>query len=149
MSYIAIIKLIKQINMQTKLMMISTSVILFIGTGFITIPGPKKPWVVPENFVKMANPVKSDVTSLKVGKELWRKHCQSCHGKSGKGDGPKSAELKTEPGNFTLDVTQKQSDGSLFYKISEGRDDMPKFTKKIPGKDDIWAIVNYIRTLKK
>ena len=44
---------------------------------------------------------------------------------------------------------QSQSDGSLFYKVSEGRDDMPSFKKKIPDAEDIWNLVNYMRTLKK
>jgi len=44
---------------------------------------------------------------------------------------------------------QGQSDGELYYKISEGRDEMPSFKKKIPEAEDIWSVVNYIRTLKK
>jgi mono/diheme cytochrome c family protein len=49
---------------------------------------------------------------------------------------------------LSLPDDQKQSDGSLFYKISEGREDMPSFKKKIPDEEDIWSIVNYLRTLK-
>jgi mono/diheme cytochrome c family protein len=109
---------------------------------------PKKPWPAPDKYLKMANPNAVNAESLKDGKELWVKHCQSCHGKSGKGDGTKAAQLKTEPGNFTLPDTQKQPDGSLFYKISEGREDMPSFKKKIPDADDMWNLVNYIRTFK-
>jgi len=44
---------------------------------------------------------------------------------------------------------QAQSDGALYYKIAEGRDDMPSFKKKIPDAEDIWNLVNYVRTLKK
>lgn len=116
--------------------------------GMITGFQAKKPWPAPEKYLKMANPDAANPESLKNGKELWIKHCQSCHGKSGKGDGTKAAQLKTEPGNFTLPDTQKQPDGSLFYKISEGRADMPSFKKKIPEAEDTWDIVNYIRTLK-
>ena len=107
------------------------------------------PWPVPDKYNKMANPVKSDATSVATGKELWAKHCQSCHGKSGKGDGSKAAQLKTLPGDFTKADFQKQTDGALFYKSSEGRDDMPSFKKKIPDQDELWALVNYMRTLKK
>ena len=97
----------------------------------------------------MANPVKSDATSLATGKEVWAKHCQSCHGKSGKGDGSKAAQLKTAPDDFTKADFQKQTDGALFYKTLEGRDDMPSFKKKISDQEDIWAAVNYMRTFKK
>jgi len=109
----------------------------------------KEPWPVPDKYLKMANPVKSNGESISGGKELWVQHCQSCHGKKGLGDGTKAASLKTEPGNFSLAETQDQPDGALFYKVSEGRKDMPGFKKKIPDQDDIWNLVNLIRTMKK
>ena len=108
-----------------------------------------KPWVVPDKNAKMANPVKSDAESIKTGKELWSKHCASCHGKTGAGDGTKAAQLKTTMEDMRESVVQSQSDGALHYKISEGRDEMPSFKKKIPDTEDIWSIVNYLRTLKK
>ena len=107
-----------------------------------------KPWNVPDAIAKKTNPVKADNESLSNGKELWVKHCQSCHGKKGAGDGSKAAELETEMQDFAKDVVQKQSDGSLYYKISEGRNEMPTFKKKIPDETDIWSLVNYVRTLK-
>ncbi len=106
-------------------------------------------WVVPAKFQSMANPVKSDAGSLAEGKALWGKHCQSCHGKTGMGDGTKAAQLKTEPGDFTKSAFQSQADGAIFYKTLEGREDMPSFKKKIPDQNEIWSIVNYIRTLKR
>jgi mono/diheme cytochrome c family protein len=108
-----------------------------------------KPWVVPDAYLKKTNPVKSNAESLKDAKELWTKHCVSCHGKAGAGDGTKAAQLETEMQDFSKEAIQKQSDGSMFYKISEGRDEMPTFKKKIPEESDIWGLVNYIRTLKK
>jgi hypothetical protein len=65
------------------------------------------------------------------------------------GDGSKAAQLKTDPGDFSAASFQSQSDGALFYKTSEGRDDMPSFKKKIPDADERWSIINFIRTLKK
>lgn len=108
-----------------------------------------KPWPVPEAAKSKKNPVKADDQSLTNAKALWSKHCKSCHGATGLGDGSKAAQLDTEAGNFSKPTTQSQSDGSLFYKTSEGRDDMPSFKKKIPDEDDRWALVNYIRTFKK
>src|SRR3989442_11276787 len=82
--------------------------------SMITAFQDKKPWPAPEKYLKMVNPVTANAESMKAGKELWITHCQSCHGKSGHGDGTKAAQLKTEPGNFSLPETQKQPDGSLF-----------------------------------
>ncbi len=107
-----------------------------------------KPWNAPEAFVKKSNPVKSDAESLKTGKEVWSKHCQSCHGKTGAGDGTKAATLETEMKDFANADVQGQSDGSMFYKISEGRDEMPTFKKKIQDETEIWSVINFIRTLK-
>jgi len=107
-----------------------------------------KPWVVPEKNAKMANPVKADGETLKIGKELWTKHCVSCHGKTGLGDGSKAAQLETAMDDISGPEVQAQSDGTLYYKIAEGRDEMPSFKKKIPETEDLWSIVNYIRSLK-
>lgn len=131
-----------------------TAIVVFIGgfliwgalTGFKAFE--QKPWPVPGNFKKMANPVKADATSIAAGKALWNTHCKSCHGTKGLGDGSKAAQLDTEPGNFSKASFQSQTDGALFYKTTEGRDDMPSFKKKIADADDRWSVVNFMRTLK-
>lgn len=104
------------------------------------------PWVVPDKYLKMKNPVKADAVSIKAGKLLYEKHCQSCHGKTGKGDGTKAATLDTEPGDFTSKAFKTQVDGALFYKSQTGREDMPSFKNKIPDEEDLWHVVNYMRT---
>jgi mono/diheme cytochrome c family protein len=116
--------------------------------AFTSIQQPK-PWPVPEKNAKMANPIKSNGESIAAGKALWNLHCASCHGKKGLGDGSKAAQLKTTPQDMSKADLQSQSDGSIYYKIAEGRDDMPSFKKKIPESEDIWNLVVFIRTLKK
>ncbi len=105
-------------------------------------------WVVPAKAKATPNPVPSDKESLATGKALYAKHCASCHGKSGAGDGTKAAQLKTRLESFRTSVFQSQTDGSLFYKIWEGREDMPSYKKKIPDRDEVWSIVNYLRTFR-
>lgn len=111
-------------------------------------PLQDKPWNVPETAQNMKNPTKDSPDNVNVGKTLYGKHCRSCHGKTGEGDGPKAAELKTAPGDFTSADFQAQSDGALYYKTTEGRDDMPNFKKKIASDEDRWLIIHYLRTLK-
>jgi len=108
-----------------------------------------KPWAVPDKNAKMANPVKSDAESIKLGKEIWNKHCSACHGKTGAGDGSKAASLETAMEDMTAAAVQDQTDGALYYKISEGRDEMPSFKKKIPDSEELWSVINYVRTFKK
>jgi mono/diheme cytochrome c family protein len=112
-------------------------------------PAPsQEKWTAPAKAKNVVNPIAVNGESLGTGKSLYQKHCSSCHGKSGAGDGSKAAQLKTELTSFKLSSFQSQSDGSMFYKINEGREDMPSFKKKIPDTDEVWSIVNYLRTLK-
>src|ERR1035437_6307818 len=113
----------------------------------INHPVGEKEWVVPESAKKTKNPTKVTDENLKTGKALYVKNCKSCHGTEGKGDGSKSKELNTPCGDFTEKSFQSQTDGTIFYKIKEGRDDMPSFKKKITDEEDVWSIVNYLRTL--
>ncbi len=109
----------------------------------------EKEWKVPEEYKTMKNPTDAtDRENMSIGKSLYAKYCKSCHGKEGYGDGPKAEEQEGDLGDFSTDETQNQTDGELFYKITTGRDDMPKFKKKLPDDEDRWLIVNYIRTLK-
>ncbi len=120
---------------------------------------PKK-WVVPEKYQKMKNPVPSDEISVNIGKKMYDRHCLSCHGIAGKGNGIKAIKLDQTPGDFTTEAFRKQTDGAIFYKMTAGHKDMPSFKRRIPGNDDeiegsfgktgtAGDLVNYIRTLNK
>jgi mono/diheme cytochrome c family protein len=108
----------------------------------------QKPWVIDTKYKTMKNPVKSDEASIAAGKVLWNKNCASCHGKTGLGDGVKARNLETPAGDFSKPVYQNQSDGEIFGKTKIGRDEMPKYDGKL-SDEDIWAITNYSRTMKK
>jgi mono/diheme cytochrome c family protein len=81
-----------------------------------------------------------------LGKALYQVNCEACHGKKGLGNGSKAPDLKTTPGNFTKDTFQSQTDGTIFYKMTEGRKEMPKAKKDLPNDIDRWNLVNYLRT---
>jgi len=107
-----------------------------------------KPWDVPANFKSMKNPVAKGDASNKAGMALYNKNCASCHGKVGLGDGVKARTLKDHPGDFSVAAYQDQTDGEHFYKTKMGRGEMPKYEGKL-SDDDIWNVVNYMRTFKK
>lgn len=107
------------------------------------------PWVIPAKYKTMKSTVKpTDPTVNSIGKEMYNKHCKSCHGTKGLGDGPKSAMMKTEMPSFANKAFQAQTDGEIYYQSIIGRDEMPNFEKKIVDEDDRWALVNFVRTLK-
>jgi mono/diheme cytochrome c family protein len=101
------------------------------------------PWVAPPEAKNAKNPVKG----VGNAKQLVETNCVTCHGAGGRGDGPAAAALPPpKPANWTSAAVQKQTDGELFWKISNGRGAMPPW-KHLPEKER-WEIVNYIRTLK-
>ena len=104
-------------------------------------------WVVLAKYEKMTNPEDASNENLAIGKSLYSKHCKSCHGKEGYGDGPKSEEVDGDLGDFSSEDFQSQSDGALFYKTYIGRNDMPNYEKKM-SEEDTWLVVHYMRTLK-
>jgi mono/diheme cytochrome c family protein len=132
--------------------MMRTMKLLFVSSLFLllsaTLVAQTKPWVVPANFKSMKNPIATSDVSIKAGQALYVKTCAACHGKTGIGDGPKAKSLKTTVGDFSKVVSQNQTDGEHFYKTKTGRGDMPKYEGKM-SDEDIWNIVNYVRTLKK
>ena len=136
-------------NSMRKKMIFGSALLIsgLICLSFVNIQDKKKPWVVPDAAKQAKNPTKSDKESLAAAKILYDKYCKSCHGVKGLGDGPKSKELETSCGDFTKKEFLSQTDGEMFYKSKEGRDDMPNFKKKITNDNDIWLLVNYMRSL--
>ena len=118
--------------------------IFAVLTAF-TIPSP---WDIPEKYKKMKNPTKATKQSLMIGKMLYNKHCKSCHGSNGEGDGPKARRLETTMRDFGNDEVKNQADGVLYYKSFIGRGEMPNFEKDIPEKEDRWFIINYMRSFE-
>lgn len=136
-------------NSKMKIVVVSAFVlaVMLVLQSFSILQNEKKPWDVPAKYEEMKNPTLGD-PDLAVGKMLYNKHCKSCHGSKGLGDGPKAKKLNTPAGDFSKDL-EPQSDGALFYKSLIGRDEMPNYEKDIPEANDMWNIVNYMRTFQK
>lgn len=103
-------------------------------------------WKVPAKYQTMKNTTAASKANLAVGKSLYSKHCKSCHGSEGYGDGTKAKEMKGDLGDFSSKKFQSQSDGAIFYKSYIGRKDMPNFEKKMSA-EDMWITVSYVRSL--
>jgi len=105
-----------------------------------------EPWVAPTRAAKKKNPVTLDDASLAKGRALYVKECLSCHGPTGKGDGPGAKDLETKPHDLSSPKLQEQTDGALFWKLTEGKKPMPSYAQTF-NEDDRWHLVNYIRSL--
>jgi mono/diheme cytochrome c family protein len=118
----------------------------FFLMSFLIPQDQKKggPWDIPPKYQTIENP-HADEDPGSVAKMLWSKHCKSCHGSKGLGDGPKAKQLETFPGDFSTETFKNQSDGVIYYKSYIGRDEMPNYEKKITEEEDRWLLVNYMR----
>jgi mono/diheme cytochrome c family protein len=123
------------------------SIVMIAGMTLLslTVNAQPKPWTVPAEYKTMKNTVAKGDESNKAGMALYTKNCASCHGKTGLGDGVKARMLKDFPGDFSTAGYQNQTDGEQFYKTKFGKGEMPKYEGKL-SDDDIWNIVNYMRT---
>jgi len=103
-------------------------------------------WIVPEEAHQRKNPLAASAATRADVLGLYTDYCAKCHGDTGKGDGPDAGKHFTSPGNFT-DATRMnaQTDGELFYKITEGRRPMPQFKTRLTDEQR-WRLVSFIRS---
>jgi mono/diheme cytochrome c family protein len=136
--------------MKKQIIIISTLIVGCFALLSMTIAtNLQDPWEVPDKYEKMENPYAGDADADNIGRSLYSKHCKSCHGTKGKGDGTKADTIDTELGDFTDGSLTDQTDGALYYKTFTGRDDMPGFKKKISDEKEQWLVINYLRKLSK
>jgi mono/diheme cytochrome c family protein len=94
---------------------------------------------------------KQDVTAdgdARAGKELFGKHCATCHGPRGKGDGLKI--VGAEVADLTSAATQRKLSVDMLKTIHEGRPEkvMPAWKWRL-SQQQTKDVLAYIRTLKK
>lgn len=119
-----------------------------ISLGFLAFTTIEQDdWDIPAKYENMVNPEEASKENISIGKSLYSKHCKSCHGKEGYGDGSKADEVEGDLGDFSTAEFQEQSDGIVFYKSYIGRKDMPNYEKKM-SEEDAWLVVHYVRTLE-
>ena len=87
-----------------------------------------------------------DAGNDRDGQALYAKNCLSCHGDSGRGDGPSGLFLKRTPVDFRSSAVRKMSDDELFSRITEGKPPMPGFGNRLSAEDRR-ALVRYVRAL--
>ena len=108
--------------------------------------GKKSKWVAPTWADTLKNSFDKDSSSWKEGKKIYSQLCFVCHGNKGKGDGIAGVSLKPRPTDLTSKQTQKQSDGAIFWKITEGKPPMPSY-KVVLSEEKRWQLVDFIREL--
>ena len=97
---------------------------------------------------ELVNPFPPTPDSLETGEAVYLKTCQTCHGDGGRGDGPTAPGLNPPPADLVVHVPL-HPEGDLFGYIHDG---IPG-TAMVPlggvlAEDEIWHVVNYVRTFE-
>ena len=105
------------------------------NTSYQQDPG----WKPPADAASRPNPLHDRPDTAAGGQKLYRRHCAECHGPTGEG--------LEKAADFHLPAVQQQTDGTLFWKITNGNPDrgMPSFSR-LPELQR-WQIVLYLRQL--
>ena len=112
--------------------------------GSVTF-GAEKPLTV-EEARKLKNPIPYSKKSVTQGRSGFVRYCSGCHGMDAKAtmdvvaDATDLTNTKVWRNGFT--------DGEIFRSIRDGQSaSMPAFGPQIKGDEDLWYMVNYIRSL--
>ncbi len=108
-------------------------------------------WQAPAEFASQTSPVKKKPNAVKIGQAYYEQVCSTCHGKEGLGNGELS-KLGVDKGakqatNLASQVVQANTDGELFYKVSNARPPHPKLQQRLTDEQR-WYIVSFLRTMK-
>ena len=121
---------------------------LLIYFSFSSAFSQSRKFPSPPSADAIKNPLNGNAGATSEGKKIYTSYCVPCHGGKGKGDGIAAPGLSKPPADHTSDFVQKQTDGALFWIISEGNNPMPTY-KTTLSETQRWQVVNFIRTLAK
>jgi mono/diheme cytochrome c family protein len=98
-------------------------------------------WRAPADAASRTNPLARKPEAAAGGEKLFKRNCVECHGQDGGGLAKKNSA------DLLLPEVQSQSDGTLFWKLTNGNTDrgMPSFSR-LPELQR-WQVVLYLRTL--
>jgi mono/diheme cytochrome c family protein len=129
---------------------VAAAATLVVAAG-MTAAWAQGEWKAPADAKNTKNPLaakKTDKAALGAAKKVAETNCATCHGPEGKGNGPAAAALPPpKPADWTSAKVASETDGEIFWKISNGRGAMPPW-KHLP-ENQRWELVNYIRSLHK
>jgi copper transport protein len=104
---------------------------------------------VPLDVVNIRDPIPPDEQSLAVGQDVYTTNCETCHGETGRGDGPAGLRLVPRPADLRIHMAPGvHTDGELYYWVSYGFPGSAMPAWKTDGHltdEQIWSVINYAR----
>lgn len=104
-------------------------------------------WSAPKSADELTNPYKDNASATAEGKKIYTQMCAFCHGATGKGNGAAGLTLEPKPADFLSIRVTNESDGAIFWKMTEGKAPMASY-KELLSEEQRWKLVNYIRKLE-
>jgi len=135
-----------------KLLPIATALAAAILVTSTTWSGDKSPVkgsaapLTREEARKLKAAVPFTKASIARGKILYARECTECHG----ADGKSQVDVIANATDLTNPKAWKSgtSAGEVFRSIKDGAGEaMPPFAEKVPKEEDLWHMVNYVRSL--
>jgi putative copper export protein/mono/diheme cytochrome c family protein/peroxiredoxin len=139
---------------------LGAAVLGVVGLLGVTVPAPHSQTVWPFPYTLAAwrivpahpttyfrSPVGYSADSVERGASLYLRHCASCHGPLGHGDGPVSASLPVPPPDLTQHFAHHRP-GDLLWWLKQGipGTPMPGFGARI-GDEGLWNVISFLHAL--
>lgn len=107
----------------------------------------QEPWKAPDSADTIKSPFPFTPQVIREGEKLYNTLCVSCHGTNGLGDG-QPGRFKIQPANFHSKVVSDQKDGAIFWKLSNGKGNMPGYGLAL-SEEKRWQLIAYVRQFVK
>jgi aldose sugar dehydrogenase len=104
-------------------------------------------WKAPDSADTIKSPFPFTPQVIREGEKLYNTLCVSCHGTNGLGDG-QPGRFKIQPANFHSKVVSDQKDGAIFWKLSNGKGNMPGYGLAL-SEEKRWQLIAYVRQFVK
>jgi len=123
-----------------------------IGTSVKKAPEASAKPAIKETHIP--NPKAGDKAAIALGASLFKQHCAACHGDGGAGGiGPSLADKEflyvagDVPDDDYFEVIDKGTQAGMVEDGRTAKGGMPSYSGTL-GKDKIWSVVAYIRSIQ-
>jgi ubiquinol-cytochrome c reductase cytochrome c subunit len=75
--------------------------VVTLGVALVATAGAQPSWLAPESEKNRKSPGAAGPKVLEQGKKVAQVSCASCHGNTGRGNGPAAMALSLKPADWT------------------------------------------------